>query len=257
MSVPLVSFTVLPAIDLKGGRCVRLRQGLAAEETVYSDQPAAMAGYWSEQGASWLHVVDLDGAFQGKPVHSREIAEIVAAVSIPVEVGGGIRTRQDVESLLALGVKRVIVGTKAVEALDELEAWASAFGPALAVGVDARNGMVQVRGWTETTGRDAVQFASELAARGVQTLIYTDTATDGMMQGPNIPAVAVFCKAVKADVIASGGVRSASDIRALLRLRLPNLAGAIVGKALYEQRNLLPELLDAARFCDDATGGLA
>lgn len=247
MSSAARAFTVLPAIDLKAGRCVRLRQGLAAEETVYSDEPAAMARHWADQGATWLHVVDLDGAFQGRPAHLREIAEIAAAVSIPVEVGGGIRTRRDADALLKLGAARVIVGTKAVESLDELGRWAADLGPALAVGIDARDGRVQVKGWTETTGREAVSFAAELAGRGVRTLIVTDTATDGMMQGPNLAAVAAVCTAVPADVIASGGVRSAADIRALRALAAPNLAGAIVGKALYERRTLLPELLAAAR----------
>jgi len=237
---------IYPAVDIKNGRCVRLLQGRFDRETVYGDDPVEIAEKWALMGSKWLHVVDLDGAFEGRPAHTREIAEIVAAVSVPVEVGGGIRSRRDAEALLKLGVKRVIVGTRAVESINELESWAKELGDALAVGVDARGGLVQVKGWKETTGREAVSFAGELAERGVRTIIYTDTATDGMLQGPNLPAVAAVCSATQADIIASGGIRNASDIQALRALDAQNLSGAIVGKALYERHSLLPELIAAA-----------
>lgn len=246
MSARQHDFVVLPAIDLKAGRCVRLRQGRADDETVYSDDPADVAQNWENQGATWLHVVDLDGAFQGHPAHLEQIAKIVRAVSIPVEVGGGIRTRRDADILLGLGVKRVIIGTKAVESPNELGKWTEEMGSALAVGIDARAGLVQVKGWTQTGDCNAKELAIKLAGLGVRTLIYTDTATDGMMQGPNLAAVDAFCRAVPADVIASGGIRSADDVLALRRLGSKNLIGAIVGKALYERKAALSDLIAAA-----------
>lgn len=240
-------FDVIPAIDLKAGRCVRLRQGLADQETVYSGAPTDMARHWAGQGARWLHVVDLDGAFQGRPVHTREILALAGAIGIPVEVGGGIRTEAHVRALLDGGVARVIVGTRACESPETLAEWVRAFGDRLAVGIDAKDSRVRVKGWTEDSGLEAVTFARQLGALGVKTIIFTDTATDGMLKGPNTASVDMVCDAVPGDVIASGGVTTAADIRALRASKRENLAGAIVGKALYEKRVSLGELLAAAR----------
>ena len=228
------ALTIIPAIDLKGGRCVRLRQGIASDETVYSDDPVKMAQSWEQQGAAWLHVVDLDGAFQGFPVHTALIEKIVAAVQIPVEVGGGLRTDEQVEALLALGVARAVLGTRAWTSPETLASLVERFGERVAVGLDARNGRVSVKGWTETTETDALALAAHLHFLGVQTLIYTDIVKDGMLTGPNTKAIAALCDRVTCRVIASGGIASTAHVDALVALGKPNLAGVIVGKALYE-----------------------
>ena len=242
-------FTILPAVDLKGGQCVRLRQGRADDATVYGDDPAAQAREWAAQGAAWLHVVDLDGAFAGHPVHLDVIGRMAAAAGIPVECGGGLRTDADVDALLARGVRRAILGTRALERADELAALAKKYGDKLAVGIDARDGFVQVKGWTETSRTTAVDLARRAAAAGVKTIIYTDTATDGMLRGPNFAGNAEVCDAVGPGcaIIASGGITTADDVIRLHRLGKANLAGAIVGKALYEGRTTLADLLAAAR----------
>lgn len=245
----MAAFTILPAIDLKGGQCVRLRQGRADDATVYGSDPAAQAREWSRQGAEWLHVVDLDGAFQGRPAHLDVIGAMAQAAGIPVECGGGLRRDADIAALLAQGVRRAILGTRALEHTDELAALAAKHGDRLAVGIDARDGFVQVKGWTETSRTTAVELAQRAAAAGVQTIIYTDTATDGMLRGPNFAGTAQLCDAVgpACGVIASGGITTADDIARLRDLGKANLAGAIVGKALYEGRTTLTELLAAAR----------
>ncbi len=225
---------IYPAIDLKGGQCVRLRQGRADAVSVYSSDPVSMARRWADDGGDWLHVVDLDGAFTGHPVHVREVAAMVAAIGIPVEVGGGIRTDGDIRQMLATGVRRVILGTRACAEPETLGALVKEFGDAVAVGIDARNGKVQVKGWVETTDVTAVELAKRVSELGVRTLIYTDTATDGMLTGPNLDGVRVLCGAVGCDVIASGGISCVEDVARLQALKLSNLTGVIVGKALYE-----------------------
>jgi phosphoribosylformimino-5-aminoimidazole carboxamide ribotide isomerase len=239
-------FTIFPAIDLKGGRCVRLRQGRADDATTYSDDPASMARHWRSLGAEWLHVVDLDGAFQGQSAH-REIIQQIAAAGIPIEVGGGLRTKADIEAILACGARRVIIGTLAWQNPEQLEYLIELFGGKLVLGLDARDGRVQIKGWTETTDVQAVDLARRADGFNVRTIIYTDTATDGMLQGPNLTAIKNLCRAVACDVIASGGVSTVEDIRRLRALECPNLVGAIVGKAIYENRVTLPALLEAAR----------
>ncbi|MDD5708895.1 MAG: 1-(5-phosphoribosyl)-5-[(5-phosphoribosylamino)methylideneamino]imidazole-4-carboxamide isomerase [Kiritimatiellae bacterium] len=239
--------TIFPAIDLQHGRCVRLRQGRAEEATVYGEDPVAMARHWLAQGARALHVVDLDGAFRGEPAHAGTIADIAAAVPIPVQTGGGLRTDAHVRQMLATGVKRVILGTRA---LADEQAVARLVrehgGDRVAVGIDARDGWVQIKGWVETTAVQAVELARHVADAGVDTIIYTDTATDGMLVGPNLKAMSRICQAVSCHVIASGGIGGPEDIRALASLGHTNLEGAIVGKALYEGRATLAELLAAA-----------
>jgi len=240
-------FTVIPAVDLKGGRCVRLHQGRADEETVYADDPVRMAQEWENQGAAWLHVVDLDGAFAGHPAHTAVIERMISAVSIPVEVGGGLRTDADIRRLITAGAARVILGTRACRNADDLDALIASYGDKLAVGIDARCGQVQVKGWTETMPLDATTLAARVDRQGIHTLIYTDTAVDGTLHGPNVPAIQAICDRVSCRVIASGGVSAAADIEALCRLNKPNLAGVIVGKALYEGAVTLKALLDAGQ----------
>jgi phosphoribosylformimino-5-aminoimidazole carboxamide ribotide isomerase len=239
---------VLPAIDLKDGKCVRLRQGKAEDVTVYSDDPVAQARTWLEQGAEQMHVVDLDGAFTGEPKHTEVIGRIVRALGIPVEVGGGLRTDAQVERLVGAGVARAIIGTRALENVDVLAALVKRFGEKVAVGIDARDGYVQVKGWVETTGMRAVDLAKRVESVGVQTIIYTDTATDGMLGGPNLPAMEQMCRAVlSCRIIASGGVSAPEHVKALKALGCANLYGAIVGKALYDGKTTLAAMRAAAR----------
>lgn len=237
---------ILPAIDLKDGRCVRLRQGRADDVVVYADDPVTMALRWQSEGAAYLHVVDLDGAFRGEPVHTEVIRSITGALHIPVEVGGGLRGRADAAALLEAGVRRVIFGTRAVTAPEAIRDLVNEFGDAVAVGIDARDGHVQVRGWVETTEMTAIDLARRVADMGVATIIYTDTARDGMLGGVNAIGMDAMCAAVDCGIIASGGVSAAMDIRTLAALRRQNLLGAIVGKALYEGRATLAELHAAA-----------
>lgn len=236
---------VIPAIDLKGGRCVRLRQGRAEESTVYSEDPVSMALHWVKEGGSLLHVVDLDGAFSGRPAHADLIEQIAKSITIPVEVGGGLRTDEDIERMLNRGVARVVLGTRAWAEPDVLRGLVKRFGASLVVGIDARDGRVQIKGWTQTTTQTAVELARRAEEMGVRTLIYTDTSTDGMLKGPNVNAVDELCREVSCQVIASGGVSSAEDMRALRMLGRANLTGAIVGKALYEGRVTINELQKA------------
>jgi len=224
---------------------VRLRQGRAEDATVYGDDPVAMARQWEERGATYLHVVDLDGAFQGRPAHLDVIRRIVAALHIPVEVGGGLRTDADIAAVLDGGAARAILGTRALGDPAELQRLIRRHGAGLAIGIDARGGLVQVKGWVETTAQRAEDLARRVDAMGAATIIYTDTATDGMLGGPNLEAVAALCRAVRCGVIASGGVSRVEDIRHLRALGCANLTGAIVGKALYDGRVTLAELRKA------------
>lgn len=239
---------VLPAIDLMDGCCVRLSQGRADRRTVYSDRPADQAKAFAAAGATQLHVVDLDGAFTGEPKHAKLIAEIIRETAMTVEVGGGLRTDAAVAAVMEAGVARAIIGTRALEDTEALARWVAAYGARIAVGIDARGGFVQTRGWVETSTVRAVDLARKVAAIGVKTIIYTDTATDGMLGGTNLPAMAEMCDAVPGvNIIASGGVSQPDHVRALRGLNRPNLFGAIVGKALYEGVTTLPEMLAATR----------
>lgn len=240
--------TMIPAIDLKDGKCVRLRQGRVEEMTVYSDDPVAMARRWEGEGARLLHVVDLDGAFEKRPVHTDLVERIAKAIAIPVELGGGIRTAEHIRALLDSGVARVILGTRACVDSEGVRQLAAEFGDALVVGIDARNGKVQIKGWVETTDLSALDLARRMEEAGVRSLIYTDTATDGMLGGPNLAAVRSLCEAAPAcRIIASGGVSEPAHAAALAGLNLANLEGAIVGKALYDGRTTLQALQAAAR----------
>lgn len=240
--------TIIPAIDLKSGKCVRLRQGVADDETVYSGSPVEMALHWVKQGGTFLHVVDLDGAFEGRPVHAEVLRKICENIEIPVEIGGGIRTDEDIETLLATGVSRVILGTRACEHPEELARVVEKFGAErIAVGIDARDGKVQTKGWVETTDVSAEELAKQVEAAGVGTIIYTDTSRDGMLDGVNAFEMGKICSAVGCDVVASGGVSGAEDIKRLAALNCDNLVGAIVGKALYEETVTVKELKKTAK----------
>lgn len=238
---------VLPAIDLKGGRCVRLRQGRAEDETVYGDDPVAQARDWAAQGATELHVVDLDGAFGGSPRHAAAIAAIIEAFGGVVEVGGGIRTPEALRAAIEAGAARVIIGSAALDDPEFLSYAVELYGDKIAVGIDARDGFVQTKGWTETTKVAATDLATAVAKAGVKTIIYTDTATDGMLGGPNLTQMASICDAAPTcEITASGGVSSPYDIENLKALERPNLRAAIVGKALYDGRVTLKEMNIAA-----------
>jgi phosphoribosylformimino-5-aminoimidazole carboxamide ribotide isomerase len=238
---------VYPAIDLKGGRCVRLSQGRADQETVYAEDPAAVAAQFRAAGASWVHVVDLDGAFTGEFRNLSAIAR-VAALGLKVQFGGGLRTPAAVEAALAEGASRVVIGTRAAESEDFVASMVKAHGGKIAVGIDAKEGKVAVRGWVGTTGTDAVDFARRMDSLGVKTLIHTDVATDGMLTGPNFAAQDAMLAAVSCRVIASGGVARREDVARLadMKKRRPNLDGVIVGKAIYEKRVDLADLLGLA-----------
>jgi phosphoribosylformimino-5-aminoimidazole carboxamide ribotide isomerase len=226
---------LLPAIDLMDGCAVRLRRGLAAEKTVYSNDPAAFARRWEAEGGDWLHLVDLDAAFSGNLQNLESVRAITRAVSIPCELGGGMRSEAAVQAALDAGVARVVIGTRASDARDFVAGLVDRFGgDRIAVGIDANGGKVAVKGWTETTELDAETLARDVEAAGVGTIIYTDIATDGMLAGPNVAAMESLVRAVGCGVIASGGVSRDAD---LLRLaQIPGLRGAIIGKALYENR---------------------
>ena len=238
---------ILPAIDLKGGKCVRLRQGRAEDVTVYGDDPAAQARDWAEQGGQELHVVDLDGAFAGVPRHAETIRRIIEAFGGPVEVGGGLRTPEALDAVLEAGAARAIIGSAALEDPAFLAKAVECYGDRIAVGIDARDGFVQTKGWVETTRTQATELATAVAKLGVKAIVYTDTATDGMLGGPNLTQMAAICDAAPmCEVTASGGVSSPFDVENLKALERPNLRAAIVGKALYDGRTTLRELNIAA-----------
>lgn len=226
-----------PAIDIMDGQVVRLERGLAEKKTIYGDDPVAMALRWEAAGADWIHLVDLDAAFEGKSRNLEVIRRIVEAVSVPCELGGGMRDPSSIEAGLATGVSRVIIGTKAA-APGFLEEAAALFGPErLAVGIDAKDGKVAVKGWVETMELTAVELARRAVAAGIETIIYTDIATDGMLMGPNLAAMRDMGTVVPCDLIASGGVSGPQDLVDLAAI--PGIHGAIIGRALYEGR--MPE----------------
>lgn len=229
---------IIPAIDIRGGNCVRLFQGDYAQETVYGTDPAAQAKAWQDAGAEIIHLVDLDGAKAGHPVNLEAIEAICKAVTIPCELGGGIRTVEDAKQVLDLGISRVILGTVACDDPKLAETFITQFGTEkIVVGIDAKDGKVATRGWIETSSTDAFTLAKKLYLFGVTRFIYTDIATDGALCGPNLKSVAELCDLIPdCNVIASGGVSSAKDIADLNALNKTNLEGAIVGKALYDGR---------------------
>ncbi len=228
-----MSFIVIPAIDLKEGKCVRLEQGLMEKDTVFCDDPAAQARQWERQGAELLHIVDLDGAFAGAPKNRDAIAAIAGAISIPTQLGGGIRDIATIEAYLALGIGRVILGTAAQRNPDLVVQACRLYPGRIVVGIDAKGGMVAVQGWGEVTDVKAVDLARRFEGYGVAAVIYTDISRDGMMAGPNIEATKALAEAVSIPVIASGGVSSLKDIENLMAIESAGIAGVITGKAIY------------------------
>jgi phosphoribosylformimino-5-aminoimidazole carboxamide ribotide isomerase len=238
---------LLPAIDLMGGEVVRLRRGLATEKVVYSSDPVAFAKKWEDSGADWLHIVDLDAAFTGEPQNLDAVAKICAAVKIPCELGGGMRSEEKIQAAFDAGVARVILGTKACQSPETIAGFCTKFGgERIAVGIDAHGGKVAVKGWTETTATLASDLALAAQQAGAGTIIYTDIATDGMLEGPNFDELEKMLTLLDCNLIASGGVSCDEDLKRLSLM--PGLYGAIIGKALYDGRitGNLREIIAAA-----------
>ncbi len=224
---------IIPAIDLKSGKCVRLRQGDMGAETVFSDDPVAMARRWAEEGAELIHIVDLDGAVRKKMCHRDLISRMKDAAGVPVQVGGGIRDLKAVEDLIQLGVARVVIGTEAIRNPDMVKEACARFPGAIVIGIDARGGKAAIEGWTETTGVSAIDLAREFENAGAAAINFTDILRDGMQTGPNIEETRKLAEAVSIPVVASGGVSSLKDIEALLAVASAGISGVITGKALY------------------------
>jgi len=226
---------LIPAIDLKDGKCVRLRQGRMDDNTIYSDDPVAMAGRWVEQGARRLHVVDLDGAIAGKPVNSEIVREIARSFpDVPIQVGGGIRDEDTIQTYLDAGVRYVIIGTKAVNAPHFVSDICLEFPGHIIVGLDVRDGKVAIDGWSKLSRHDAIDLALKFEQEGVEAFIFTDIGRDGMMKGLNMDATVAFARPLRIPVFASGGVTNLDDIRALAAVEPEGIAGAITGRAIYE-----------------------
>jgi len=236
---------VIPAIDLSGGQCVRLSQGDMRRKTVYHDDPAQVARAWADQGAALIHVVDLDGAMSGRLANEGSIRAICRATDVPIELGGGIRTVQDVAHVLGLGAKHAVMGTAALRDPQALSEALSRFPEQVTVGIDARDGRVAVEGWTEATDISATDLARRMADLGVRRLIATDIATDGVLRGPNLQAMRAIAEASKLPVIASGGVSSLADLRALATLEPLGVTGCIIGRALYVNAFTLSDAIRA------------
>ena len=224
---------ILPAIDLRGGQCVRLRQGDYQQETVFDSDPAAVARRWVEQGAAYLHLVDLDGAREGRPLNGDSVRRIVAAADVPCQLGGGLRSEEHIRDALSWGVERVILGTRALKEPGWLEHVCGRFPQQIVLGIDAKNGQVATDGWLEVSRVPALDLARRCASWPLAALVYTDVSRDGMLEGPNFDGLAEMIRAVSLPVIASGGVTTLDDVDRLAKLKL---AGCIIGRALYEGR---------------------
>jgi phosphoribosylformimino-5-aminoimidazole carboxamide ribotide isomerase len=225
---------IFPAIDIRGGRCVRLVQGRADQETVYGNDPAAMGQRWQAEGAAWLHVVDLDGAFGAKPQNLEVIRRLRQAVTIPIQLGGGLRRLDTLDTYIEAGIDRLILGTAVLKDPDLVSRALATYPGRIALGLDAKNGLLAVEGWTETTGRTAIEVAQELASLHPAAIIYTDISRDGVKRGVNLAATQALAQATDMPVIASGGVSCLDDIKALLPLEPLGVMGVITGKALYD-----------------------
>ena len=237
---------ILPAIDIREGRCVRLYQGRLEDETVYSTDPVAVARGWVERGASWLHVVDLDGAFAGRPRNLEVVTAIIKAAGVPVQVGGGIRSLESLAAMIAAGAARVVLGTVAITSPEVVTAAVERFGEQVVVGIDSRAGMVAIEGWEATVARGAVEFAQSMATLGVKRAVFTDISRDGTLQGPNIAAIREMARHSDLKIIASGGIASLDDLRALRELEPLGVEGAILGRSLYNGNFTLEEALAVA-----------
>ncbi len=243
---------IIPAIDLKDGQCVRLRQGLMDDSTVFSDDPVAMAARWVEAGCRRLHLVDLNGAFAGEPVNGAVVTAIAAEFpELPIQIGGGIRTLETIEHYVKAGVSYVIIGTKAVKEPEFVAEACAAFPGKVIVGLDAKDGLVATDGWAEVSTVRATDLARRFESDGVAAIVYTDIARDGMMQGVNVQATVAMAQASRIPVIASGGITDLDDIRALLAVAHTGISGAITGRAIYEGTL---DVAEAQRLCDEAAG---
>ena len=242
---------IIPAIDLKEGKCVRLEQGLMDKATVYSDDPATTAKHWEAQGAELLHVVDLNGAFAGVPKNLDAIKAIRSAVKMPIEVGGGIRDMATIRTLVSIGIDRIILGTAAIENPAFVQEACREFSGRIIVGIDARDGLVAIKGWAEVTKVKAVDLATQMQDYGVIAIIYTDIKRDGMLSGPNIEATKALAEALRIPVIASGGVHTMKDVENLLAVRYSGVSGGITGKASYSGSLNLKEAITFIRMNDN------
>jgi phosphoribosylformimino-5-aminoimidazole carboxamide ribotide isomerase len=231
-----MTFTIYPAIDMRGGKCVRLLQGDYDKETVYGDSPFDMAQKFADEGASWIHMVDLDGAKDGKRVNDQFVLEAAQKLNAKVQIGGGIRTEEDILHYLENNVDRVIIGSIAISNPEFAVEMVQKYGAKIAIGIDAKNGYVATHGWLNTSEMKAVELGKRFADAGAETFIFTDIATDGMLSGPNLSAVEEMAIATGKEVIASGGVSQLADLTALKKLESSGVKGAIVGKAIYEGR---------------------
>lgn len=238
---------VIPAIDIKSGRCVRLFQGMADRETVYGEDPSKMARKWEREGAELLHVVDLDGAFQGEPKNWEKVKTIIETIEIPIELGGGIRSPETVEKLLSHKVFRVIIGSKAVDSLDFLEELFLEFKERIVPSIDARAGLVMTKGWTEGTEIRAIDLGRDLKKIGYKMIIYTDTSVDGTLKGPNLPGIREFLDQTGLGVIVAGGISKLDDVLQLKKLERRGVVGVITGKAIYAGKLNLKEAIQAGR----------
>jgi phosphoribosylformimino-5-aminoimidazole carboxamide ribotide isomerase len=238
---------IFPAVDIRNGKCVRLKQGRADQETVFGDDPAAMGRRWQEAGAEWLHVVDLDGAFSSSPQNLESIRRLRRALTIPMQLGGGIRTLDAVARYVDLGVDRLILGTAVLKDPDFVARACESYPGKIAVGLDVRDGLAAVEGWTEISSRPALTVAKELAALKPAAIIYTDISRDGVKKGVNVDATRAMAQAVPVPVIASGGVSSLKDIEALKPLEPFGVIGVIIGRALYDGNIDLAEAIRLAR----------
>lgn len=235
---------LLPAIDLKEGKCVRLKQGDMAQTTVFNDDPAAQAQEFVTQGAEWIHIVDLDGAFAGKPVNATAVESILKKVSVNIELGGGIRTIETIKMWIDKGVTRVILGTIALRDPDFVKKACREFPDKIAVGIDAKDGFVAVEGWAEKSEMTALDLARCFESVGVNAIIYTDVSRDGVLQGPNLPATVRLASSISTPVIVSGGISSLKDIEACKREEKNNIIGVIAGRAIYENRFSVRQAVD-------------
>jgi phosphoribosylformimino-5-aminoimidazole carboxamide ribotide isomerase len=241
---------IIPAIDLKDGQCVRLRQGLMEDSTVFSDDPVAMATQWVEAGTRRLHLVDLNGAFAGEPVNGEVVQAIARAYpQLPIQIGGGIRSLETIEAYVKAGVSYVIIGTKAVREPEFVGEACKAFPGRVIVGLDAKNGLVATDGWAEVSDVQATDLAKQFDALGVSAIVYTDIARDGMMQGVNVEATVQMAQASSIPVIASGGITNMEDIKALAAVSAKGICGAITGRAIYEGTL---DVREAQAYCDEA-----
>jgi len=235
---------IIPAVDIKGGKCVRLEQGLMHKETIFSDYPEEIALEWERRGAERLHIVDLDGAVYGKPFNKKGIKKILEAVSVPVELGGGIRDLDTIEEYIDLGIDQIIIGTTAYKNPHLVEVACKRYPGKIIVSIDAKDNYVSVEGWTESTSITAIDLAKRFEDMGIADFIYTDIQRDGMRSGPNIDGIRKFARSIKVGVIAAGGVSSIKDIENLLTLQKDGVSGIIIGRALYDGSIILEEAID-------------